>query len=275
MNDADLDRLIVGALAVDVDAAAYERARQRAHAVVYELADRPRRHAVRPARSTRSIRARRVVLVVLALLLLVAAAVAASPDLRSRILGSSEPAADRMESFRKRQPRQAVELPALAERELAATVALAERRATGGDPSAVVLDDVRFLMDDEVNGVRIGMWGSRTSNDRACYVLVAAAAGQPFPESGSRSTCIEFAAGWPIGESHGTLKGRWWAAFGGIADGVAGVNLVMSDGTTSAAVTRGNAFAWVDDVDHRPVAIEAVLVDDTTVRRDLGEVADR
>jgi hypothetical protein len=276
MSDVRLDRIIIGALAVDeVDADAYERARARAHAVVYELADRPRREAARPAhRSPRMSRARRVAFVMVLLLLLMAAAVAANPDLRSRILGSDEPAADRMEAFR--SPGSETQLPAVARQQLANAVAFppdAPPPHAGADTSE--LDGVRRLVDGELEQLRVAMWGVRTPDDRACFVVVVGPQGTDFAGSGSRSSCVTFAPGFPISASQSTAPGGVWLTYGAVVDGVSGVRLHMADGTSSSALLGDNAFAWATTGSALPVAIEAVLVDGSTVRRDLPLAPDR
>lgn len=269
MSDARLDQIIVGSLAVsEVDADAYERARARAHAVVFELADRPRREAVRTA--PHAVRARRVVLVMVLLLLLVVAAVAANPDLRSRILGSDEPAADRMEAFR--TPGNETELPAQARQKLADAVAFppdAPPPHAGANPDQ--LRGVTALVDGELGGLRIGMWGVRTPDDRACYVVVVTSAGKPYPEEGSRSSCIEFTPGSPVNSHQTTAPGGVWLAYGGVVDGVTAVRMRMADGSSSQALLARNAFAWATTSDELPIEIEATLVDGSTVRQTLAD----
>jgi hypothetical protein len=265
MIDAELDRLVVRALGVDdVDARSYASASARTHALITALAEDARqgRRAVRTPRRTP---VRRVVIAMVALLLLMAAAVAANPDLRSRILGSTEPAAKRMHAFRGAQRHDAI--PPQARRMFRTGVAPENGAGpTAADAQPTDLDDVRLLLDDSSRGLRVGMWGTRTTRGRACYFLLAGPAGTSFPETGGVGTCIEFRPGWPLAESYGNVTADRWGVYGGMADGVVDVRMRMPDGSTSPALIGSNVFAWVEGPDGAlPVAIEAELVDGSTV----------
>lgn len=193
-------------------------------------------------------------------------AAAAAPDLASRLLGLRGPELDRMEVFQ--EPVAQDEVPAWALRQLEQLT-----EDVPGVPKAnlagsmVGTKQVRLLLDGEMAGVRIGMWGTPTSTSRACYVWLSGRAGQPFPARGGGGTCIGFRDGWPLSESD-SFDGPNWFVMGGAADGVVAVRLTLEDGTKADALMGNNAFAWIGrDHDPLPVAIEVERVDGTFVRR--------
>lgn len=186
-------------------------------------------------------------------------AVAATTDLADRILGSDEPAAERVEAVREDQR------PAMTQDDLvsAFTSANVEQQIGDGLDStfgpALVADD------------RARVSARRTAEGDICMTLsekVSLQAGEPVDWRPSGASCGTFVDGWPLMDSVGAQVFTGRLSYGLIADGVSEVRFIADEEPFDATMGRG-AFIWRHPEGVEPTDIEVVLVDGTVVRRDL------
>ena len=193
------------------------------------------------------------------LVLVSGVAVAATTDLADRILGSKEPAADRIGVIRDDSRPVMTQAELIEEWRGAAVKEQIGERVQGQLGRILVQDD------------RARISARRTAEGDVCMALEGHASLKPpepaewRPASGG---CGTFADGWPLMDAIGANGFAGSLSYGLVADGVVKVRFIVDGETLDAKMGEG-AFLWRNPRDAKPSDIEAVLEDGTVVRRDL------
>ena len=213
---------------------------------------RPRRIRTRPPH--------RLAIAAAALTLLAGGVAAASTtDLADRILGSKQPAADRIEAVRT-DPR-----PAMTQAELVKTFSSAYVKKQIGE--RLTFDLSAPLVEDD----RARLSARRTTDGNVCmalYLFMSYRKSEPDSWRLGSASCGTFADGWPLMEATDARNEQGTMSYGLVADGVTLVRFII-DGETHDATMGNGGFIWRYPDGDKPTDIEAVLADGTVVRRDL------
>lgn len=210
-------------------------------------------------RRRRVARPRLAIALASGLVLVSGVAVAATTDFADRVLGSKQPAADRVEVVRE-DPRPSMTQAELIDRFHATFVQGQIGDRLDGELSAPLIED---------DTTRLS--ARRTAEGGVCMMLFQRMIygreehASWHPAGGS---CGAFEDGWPLMDAIGAHNEAGTMSYGLVADGVAKVRFILDGKTYDATMGKG-AFVWHYPEGAKPSDIEAVLEDGTVVRRDL------
>lgn len=220
-------------------------------------------HAIAKSTRPRRIRTRpphRLAIVATVVTLLAGGVAAASTtDLADRILGSKQPAADRIEAVRT-DPR-----PAMTQAELVKTFSSAFVKKQIGE--RLTFDLSAPLVEDD----RARLSARRTAEGDVCmalYLFMSYEKTEPDSWHLGAGACGSFADGWPLMDAIGAQNETGTMSYGLVADGVTQVRFII-DGEPQEATMGKGGFIWRHPDGDKPTDIEAVLADGAVVRRDL------
>jgi hypothetical protein len=204
---------------------------------------------------------RRVVFVaaVVASLLVASVALAATTDFAQRVLGSKEPAVDRISVLHE-------DGPTMTDQELKDIFGREEVRAHVGD----LLDNGHKVI--EADGIRVS--ASATDKGEICMTVSEWDDGSNWPTRGWHTHgggCGDLVDGWPVWDAAGASGTSGRFSYGLVVEGVSEVRYVVGD-TTYRAKMGQSGFLWRHPAGVRmPDAIQAVLDDGTIVQREYPE----
>ena len=208
----------------------------------------------------RGMRRTRVLIGVgLAVLLVSGVAVAANTELADRILGSTEPAAERIELIRT-DPRPTMTRAELIEHFRASIVRDQMGASLSGELSAPLVQDERTRI------------SARRTADGSVYVVhhefMSWDADTPKSWRLRGGAVVGFEDGWPLVLNTSRDSERGTVSYGLVADGVDSVRFIV-DGQVHEALMGDGAFLWRYPAGAEPTGIEVMLTDGTVVRRSM------